>query len=171
MNDAGLSAERAGIARRFRGIVLRDEAGRRVNLFDDLVRDRVVVINFMYATCTGTCPGTSANLAKVQELLGDEACFVSISLDPERDTPPVLAEYAQRYGARPGWSFLTGDKREIEALRRSLGFFDPDPVVDADRSQHAGILLYGNEPIVRWAHMPSLAPPEQIAAAVRRVMP
>ncbi len=164
-------SEREAVARRFEDIVLTDQTGRRVRLYEDLVRDQVVVINFMYATCTGSCPGTSANLAKVQRLLDDSGVrFVSISLDPEQDDPNVLAEYARVYGAQPGWHFLTGEKGAIESLRRSLGFYDPDPEVDADRSQHAGICLYGNEPLGRWCHMPSLASPDSIASAVRRVM-
>ncbi len=167
--QSGGDSERDAVARRFCDIVLSDQTGRRVHVYEDLVRDQLVVINFMFATCTGTCPGTSANLIRVQRLVGEGVRFISISLDPESDTPEVLAEYARGYGAGPGWSFLTGDEQEIERLRVSLGFFDRDPEVDADRTQHAGILLCGNEPRGRWCHMPSLANPESIAAAVLRL--
>lgn len=106
---------------------------------------------------------------KVQKLLGEGVSFVSITLDAEHDTPEVLHAYAVAHGVGPGWSFLTGDKDEIDALRRSLGFYDPDPVIDADRTQHAGTFVYGNERLGRWSHMPALVSPEFIAAAVRRV--
>lgn len=168
--DDELSPERAELAQRFRDIVLTDQTGKRVRLFEDLVKGRVVVLNFMFVTCTGSCPRNTGNLVEVQRLLNGGVQFVSISLDAENDTPEVLAEYARAHGVGPGWSFLTGDKDEIDALRKSLGFYDPDPVVDADRTQHAGTVLYGNERIGRWSHMPALLSPEFIAAGVRRVM-
>lgn len=170
VDKAGLPPERAEVAPRFLDIALTDQAGQRVRLFDDLVKGQVVVLNFMFTTCNGVCPRNTANLVRVQKLLGGGVRFISITLDAERDSPAVLAEYARAQGVGPGWSFLTGDKDQIEALRKSLGFYDPDPAVDADRTQHAGTVLYGNERLVRWSHMPALLSPEFIAAGVRRVI-
>ena len=170
VGDAGFSPERANIAPRFLDIELTDQDGHRVRLFDDLVKEQVVVLNFMYVTCSSACPRNTSNLAKVQKLVGGGVRFISITLDAERDSPEVLAEYARAHRAGPGWSFLTGDKRQIEALRKSLGFYDPDPAIDADRTQHAGIVLYGNERLSRWSHMPALLSPEFMAAAVGRVI-
>lgn len=95
--------------------------------------------------------------------------IVSFSLDPEHDTPAAFAEYAESYGVEGAWSFLTGTPAELDALRRRLGFYDLDPAVDADRTQHAGYVLIGNEPRARWMHLPLNVAPEQIADAVRRV--
>jgi protein SCO1/2 len=86
----------------------------------------------------------------------------SITLDPEFDTPSILQDYASFHKVKPGWQFLTGEKDDIETLRRKLGFVDPDARRDADRSNHAGVLVYGNEAIDRWAACPANARPENI---------
>jgi len=112
---------------------------------------------------------------EVQELLGDRAgadvFFYSISLDPGHDTPDVLKRYAAGFGVKPGWSFLTGDFDEIDALRRKLGLYHPDPVIDADKAEHAGLLVYGNERLGRWGAIPSLDKPRSILRALGKVMP
>ena len=95
----------------------------------------------------------------------------SITLDAVHDTPEVLAEYAGRYGVRAGWIFLTGDYEEIEELRRILGVYDLDPVIDADRTQHAGLLVYGNDVLGRWSSLPSLDKPRNIVRALLHVLP
>ena len=154
-------------------IVLETQDGRRVHLYDDLVKGRVVTINFRFTTCRKACPGTTANLRKVQQALGDRArdvTMLSISLDPEHDTPATLAEYARVYDVGPGWYLLTGRREQIEALRRHLGVYDPNPTVDADRTRHAGVVVLGNEPIDRWSAVSGLAEPRQIVEAVERVM-
>ena len=116
---------------------------------------------------------TTSNLVKVQELLGDrvgrDVTMISISLDPEHDTPEVLAEYAELYETGPGWVFLTGDYDETEDLRHKIGVWDIDPVLDQDRSQHAALLVYGDAPRDRWAFAPGIWRPEQIERAVRRL--
>lgn len=93
----------------------------------------------------------------------------SISLDSERDTVEDLAEYAELYGCGEGWTFFTGDFDEIEKIRHKLGAFDPDPEIDKDKTQHAGICVYGNEATGRWAHIPGLMRPEYIARSVDRL--
>lgn len=105
------------------------------------------------------------------ERVGRDVFMYSISLDPEVDTPEVLAEYAEDYGVKAGWVFLTGDYDETEELRHQLGVYDPDPIIDADKTQHAGLLVYGNERIGRWAALPSLDKPKYILRALSRVLP
>ena len=145
-----------------------------MRFYDDLVKGRVVMINFMFTSCRRACPGTTANLKKVQRALGNhvgrDLVMLSISLDPERDTPPVLKEYARLYGLRPGWYLLSGRRGDIEALRHKLGVYDLDPVIDADRTRHAGLVVLGNEPMGRWSAVSGLAKPRQIVEAVERVM-
>jgi protein SCO1/2 len=94
----------------------------------------------------------------------------SITLDPGRDTPAVLKQYAEAFGAKRGWYFLTGKPEEIELLRRKLGSYDPNPVIDADRSQHSGLLTYGNETIGAWGATPALLKPNRIVDAVLAVL-
>jgi protein SCO1/2 len=90
----------------------------------------------------------------------------SISLDPEHDTPEVLSQYVKNYSVQPGWTFLTGSTTDITALRRRLGLRDLDPVIDADKSQHIGVVLYGDERFDRWAACPALSEPREIVKYV-----
>jgi protein SCO1/2 len=146
------------------------DRGERLRFYDDLLKGRVVIVNFIYTRCAGRCPLAMATLARVQELLGDrlgrDIFMLSVSLDPANDTPRVLRRYAETYRARPGWAFLTGRPKDIERLRRSLGFYDRDPVVDADRTKHSTLVAVGNDRVGRWSVAPGLAPPERIRDVV-----
>lgn len=151
---------------RFPNVVLRTHEGDKVRFYDDLIRDKTVLVNFFYTSCVAEalCPMTTANLLKVQEMLGDRAgreiFFYSITLAPEHDVPDVLRLYARAFGVKPGWLFLTGRAPDIERLRQSLGFVHPDPEKDRDPSEHLGMVRYGIEPLERWASCPCLSSPE-----------
>jgi protein SCO1/2 len=80
--------------------------------------------------------------------------------------PGELKHYAEMRGVKPGWLFLTGKRSQIEILRRKLGFFDPDPAVDSDKSQHIGLIRFGNEALDRWAACPGLSDPDQIVRSI-----
>jgi protein SCO1/2 len=153
---------------------LRTHDQRTVRFYEDLIKDKVVIINFMYAECDGICPGMTANLVKVQKRLGSrvgrDIFMYSVTLEPVHDTPPVLNEYARAHGAGPGWTFLTGRPSDVEQLRRSLGFVDPDPVVDKDKANHIGNIRYGNEPAMLWAACPGLADPDWIVESISWVI-
>src|SRR5215831_1848696 len=169
------SSPRESIRRRyFPNITLRTQDNEEVRFYDDLIRDKTVTLNFFYATCDGVCPGITANLARVQQLLGTQvgrALFMySITLKPEEDTPDMLREYAQMHGVKPGWTFLTGKPADIELLRRSLGFTNLNPALDKDKSQHIGNVRYGNEPLMLWAACPGLAHPSWIAESISWVI-
>jgi protein SCO1 len=160
-----------GGARGFPNVVLTTHDGRRVRFYDDLMRGRIVVINFMYADCAGVCPRMTSNLVKLQELLGDrvgrDVHMYSLTLKPREDTPQALASYARMHGVGPGWLFLTGAPGDVEQLRRALGFSDSDPVADRDTANHVGLVLCGNEAIDRWASCPAIAEPSELANLVR----
>lgn len=163
-------AEIAAAARRrsrFLNVALHTHENKEVRFYDDLIKGKTVLINFMFTSCEDDCPLNTANLRQVQKLLGDrvgrDIFFYSITLDPEHDTPEVLKEYAQRFGAKPGWLFLTGETGDIERLRKSFGFVDPDPVVDADKEQHLNMCWMGIEPLERWSACPTLTRPSAIA--------
>ena len=155
-------------------VELTTQEGRKVRFYDDLVKGKVVAINFMFATCRKACPAATQNLAEVQDALGErmgrDVTLLSISLDPERDTPEVLRGYAQAHGARPGWYFLTGKRDDIEMLRRKLGAYELDPVIDADRRQHTGLVILGNEPVGRWKAISALVKPVRIRQAIERTI-
>lgn len=159
--------------RSFPNVTLTTHEGKQVKFYDDLLKDKIVIINFMYVKCEGTCPGTTANLAKVQKLLGNrigkDIFMYSITLKPEEDTPKVLNAYAKAYKVGPGWQFLTGDPKDIELLRQKLGFIDRDPVRDANKSNHITMLRWGNEPNTLWAGCPASLAPTKIVKEISLV--
>jgi protein SCO1/2 len=170
------AAARERIHRRyFPDIVLRTQDNKKVRLYEDLIKDKIVTINCFYAKCDGICPGITANLVKVQKLLGDrvgrDLFMYSITLKPEEDSPKALKEYAEMYDMKPGWTLLTGKPDDVELLRVSLGFTNPDPKLDKDKSQHTGNIRYGNEPLMEWAACPGMAHPEWIAESISWVFP
>jgi len=160
--------------RYFPNVTLRTQDNKQVHFYDDLIKGKIVTINFFYANCEGVCPLITANLVKVQRLLGERVgrnIFMnSISLKPEEDTPAMLKEYEQMHRIGPGWKLLTGKPDDIELLRRSLGFTNPNPVIDKDKSQHIGNVRYGNEPLMLWAACPGMAHAKWIAESISWVI-
>ena len=145
---------------------------KRVHFYDDLIKDRRVVIQFMFARWEDVCPMITHHLIEVQKLLkgrvGHDIFFYSITLSPEEDTPPALKAYARSHHAGgPGWTFLTGKPADILLLRKSLGFFYNDPKEDADRNNHSGMLVVGDEPLMRWTMCQGGAKPEWIATVIQ----
>ena len=169
--SSAIASSRGSIqARYFPNVPLITHDGRKVRFYDDLIKNRMVIINFMYATCEGACPLITSNLRNVQKLLGDrvgrDIFMYSLNLKTKQDTPAVLNQHVEMHGIGPGWLFLTGRAGDVERLRRSLGFVDSDPQVDKDKSQHIGMVRYGNEPLQLWAACPGLATPEWIARSI-----
>ena len=142
-------------ARYLPNVVLRTQDDKEVRFYDDLIRDKIVTINFIYSTCAdGTCPLITANLVQVQRLLdrhvGRDIFMYSITLNPRHDTPKVLKRYARAYGVR---------------------FTDVDPAIDKDPSRHSGNVRYGNEPLMQWAMCQGQATPKYIADSILWVVP
>jgi protein SCO1 len=146
----------------------------RVRFYDDLVKDKRVVIQFMFARCKDVCPIITHNLTEVQRLLKDrvgrDIFFYSITLSPEEDSPRNLKAFAKMHGVGPGWTFLTGKPEDILRLRKSLGFFYNNPKEDADRNNHSGMIMIGTEPLMRWAHCPGGSKPKWIATVIKMEM-
>lgn len=145
---------------RFPNTELITQDGKKVHFYDDLVKGRIVAIDFIYTTCQYACPLETARMAQVQKKLGDrvggDIFFYSISIDPEHDTPQVLKAYMAKYHIGPGWTFLTGKKTEIELLMRRLGVYD-DPSINADG--HLPHLLIGNDATNTWIRANALDNP------------
>ena len=152
--------------RYFPNVVLTTHHGRKVKLYDDLVKDKIVIFNMMYAKCEGVCMPITRNLLRVQKLLGNrmgkDIFMYSFTLKPQEDTVPALRHYAHMHRVKPGWLFLTGSVDDMELVRRKLGYVDPDPEVDKDKSNHIGVIKYGNEPFERWGGCPGLTDPAWI---------
>jgi protein SCO1/2 len=84
--------------------------------------------------------------------------------------PDALRKYAARYGGnQPGWLFLTGVADDITRLRRTLGLYDPDPVIDADKTQHTGLITCGHDRTGRWAALSVLMPSDELARTILHI--
>jgi protein SCO1/2 len=156
--------------RYFPDVTLVTHEGKKVRLYEDLIQNKCVMMNFMYARCTGICSPVTANLKRAQTLLKDhmgrDMFMYSFTLKPEEDSPAVLKEYVQERKLGPGWTFLTGHPDDLELLRHRLGFFDRDPVRDADKTNHTGMVRYGNEALMLWAAFPGVQLPEAIVKSM-----
>lgn len=143
--------------------------GRALRFYDDLIKDKVFVISFLYTTCRDICPLAMARLAELQEKLGDsmgrDVFFYSISIDPETDTPERLKQYADTFRAGPGWLFLTGKPEDIHAIRHKLG--ERSQIL----SEHRNEVLLGNGATGDWARNNVLGDLDSLALTVRGMDP
>lgn len=151
------------VSGRFPNIDLIDQNGNQLKFYDDLVRDKVVIISFFYTRCTGSCPTTTVRMEQLRDALasefGSELQLISLTLEPDVDTPEELRAYMDRYritddDSLPKWTFACGEFEELERLRFALGVYDLDPEIDADKTEHAAILTFGNDRTNRWAALP-----------------
>jgi protein SCO1/2 len=156
--------------RYFPNLVLTTHEGNKVKFYDDLVKDKIVILSMFYAQCEGICTPVTRNLVRLQKMLGNrvgkDIFIYSFTLKPKEDSVAALKHYAHMHKIQPGWLLLTGSVDDMELLRHKLGYVDPDPEVDKDRSNHIGVLKYGNEPLERWGGCPGMQSPETIAEAL-----
>jgi len=163
--------------RYFPNFELTTSAGRKMRFYDDMLKDKIVVINMMYADCNGICPVTTANLKRVRKLMEErfnhDIFVYSLTVKPEEDTPRALAEYAEMHGVAgdPKWLFLTGKPDEMDEIRHKIGFADPNPEVDRDKSRHSGMIRYGNERACVWGTCQGSGEPEWIAQEIGFAIP
>jgi protein SCO1/2 len=157
---------------RFPNVLLQAQDGRSVRFYDDLVQGRTVLLNFMYIECEGTCPGVTSTLVEVGRELGSrvgrDVLLLCLTLQPRRDTPERLRDYARRYGAGPGLLFLSGRPEDLDLLRHALGFAATGaPRGEADWKQHTGLFRIGNDRLNCWTACPSLSTPAEICRRIR----
>lgn len=150
--------------------VFRTHENKEVRFYDDLIKGKQVVINFMYANCQGSCPITTANLVKVQhalkERVGKDVFMYSISIKPEEDDPAALNEYAKMHRVAPGWLFLTGSRYDTDTLRLRLAT-EHHAGIDLDSSQHTGMIRVINDSLNRWFCSPAQASVETVVQSIR----
>lgn len=143
--------------------------GKTLRFYDDLIKDKIFVISFLYTSCRDFCPLAAARLSELQEKLGDamgrDVFFYSISIDPVTDTPERLKEYADTFQAGPGWLFLTGKPADIKAIRYKLGDRS-EPL-----SEHRNSILLGNGATGEWAKNTVLGDLDGLAVTVRSMDP
>jgi len=110
-------------------VVLVNQNGAKVPFKSFLETDKPVMLDFIYGTCTTICPVLSASFVNLQQKLGPDlqkVRLVSISIDPENDTPKVMRDYLKKYRARPGWDFLTGSRADIDQVMRAFAAYIPN---------------------------------------------
>jgi protein SCO1/2 len=147
-------------------VTLVDEGARPVRLREVLAGDEPVMLNFIFTTCTAICPVMSRIFARVPQELGAEAGrvrFVSISIDPEQDTPKRLHAYAARFGAGPRWRFLTGSVADVEAVERAFDAFR------GDKMNHEPLTLLRPAPGRPWVRLDGFASAAELAREYERV--
>ena len=147
--------------------VLLTQDNKEVRFFDDMLKGKTVLINFAFTTCAGVCPPMTANLAKVQQFLGDrvgrDINMITISVDPAIDTPESLKKYAEKFKVKPGWYFLTGKKENVDWVLHKVGGYTEDKL------QHSSVLIIGNVQTGEWTKTHAMAKPSEIADAVLKI--
>jgi protein SCO1/2 len=153
----------------FPNVALTTQDGKTVHFYDDLLKGKRFILNLIYTECGDSCPLETARLTQVKKILGEhlgrDIWFYSLSIDPEHDTPAVLKAYAAKFHTGPGWLFLTGNKQDIELIRRKLGLHaraDENGLTD-----HTTSVMIGNEPTGEWIKDSSLDNPHYMASIVR----
>ncbi len=166
---AGKAAEGTRDARAyFTDLELTTQDGRKVRFYSDMLAGRTVLINVIYTSCKDACPLITQHLNQVRvqmgERFGRDVFFVSLTSDPERDSPAALKAFAGKQSADfPGWTFLTGNPKNIEHILRKLGQFSED--VEA----HSTLLIAGNVPAKRWGKIRPDLPPVAIAERLKQI--
>jgi cytochrome oxidase Cu insertion factor (SCO1/SenC/PrrC family) len=139
-----------------------DRNGKPVKFKSEALADRIVAIDFIYATCTTVCPLLSSVFANVQDLLGErlgkEVWFVSITIDPTRDTPRRMDAYARKFADGPGWIWLTGRKKTVDRVLAGLDAYSPEIV------EHPPMVLIGDAKRGVWTRLYGIPSPDDILA-------
>jgi cytochrome oxidase Cu insertion factor (SCO1/SenC/PrrC family) len=147
---------------------LLDQNGRKIHFYTDLVKGQTVVINFIFTTCTTICPPLGATFARVQKELGDkvgrDVRFISISVDPATDTPERLKAWGAKFHAGDGWTFVTGNKPQVDELLRALG------ASSARREDHSPTVLIGNDAHGAWTRTYGLANTSKLVEIINDAM-
>lgn len=136
-----------------------DQNGKQLDFYTDLIKGKTVAINFIFTTCTASCPPLTATFRKVQQdaaQRGLDVKLISISVDPTVDTPERLLAFAQKFNAEPGWTFVTGDKGEIDTLLKGLG------AAITNKNDHTPMIMIGNDVADYWTRAYGLSSPTKL---------
>jgi protein SCO1/2 len=167
VSAATTSPSRSPAEHYFANIELVSQDGRKVHLYDDLMRGKVVVINSFFASCKGSCPVMAASFSAIQsqfkDRLGKDLILISISVDPE-ETPEKLKSFADKFKAQPGWYLLTGKREEVELALRKLGQYVEE------KGDHSNVMLIGNDRTGLWKKAFGLARTQDLISIVKSVL-
>lgn len=144
-----------------------DQDGHVRHFYSDLIKGKTVAVNFIFTNCTTICPPLGATFARVQRELGEkvgkDVYFISVSVDPLTDTPERLKAWGAKFKAGPGWTFVTGNKEEIDRLLRALG------ASAARREDHTPSVIIGNDDKDVWTRTYGLASASQMVSVIDNV--
>ena len=140
-----------------------DQNGKQLNFYSDLIKGRTVAINFVFTTCTTICPPLTATFRRVQQdaaTRGLNVQLISVSVDPTTDTPERLRDFAAKFKAEPGWTFVTGDKAQIDSVLQALG------AAVSNKNDHTPMILIGNDASDYWTRAYGLTSPTKIVELI-----
>lgn len=150
------------------GLAMLNQYGDSVDLREDVIGNKVVVIGFVYTTCTTVCPVVSAVFSMVRDRLhdkmGKDVELIMITVDPARDTPHRLLSYSKKYNADSGWSWLTGDKKTVDKALSAFGAYTPS------FEDHPAMVLIGNASNSEWYRYFGFPSPEDIEGKVNEIL-
>lgn len=156
-------AETDSTAVRIPDVAVQDQNGKSLNFYTDLVKGKVVAINFIFTTCTTICPPLTATFRRVQQQLAEQkssAQLISVSVDPAVDTPERLRDFAAKFKADPGWAFVTGNTSDINSLLQQLG------VAVTNKNDHTPMILIGNDAAGYWTRAYGLSSPTSLVKLI-----
>ena len=150
----------------FSNVELVDQDGRSLKFYDEVLKDNIVVISFIFTNCQSACPLMTRNLTMIRDMLREDERrsiqFISISIDPLRDTPSAMKEFAQKHEADiDGWLWLTGQPDDVNYITKRLGSYTDDP------EMHTTTLLAANVPNAHWTKIEPNVPPNGVVARLR----
>lgn len=162
------SAEPSAAEKYFSDVELLDQDGKKVRFYSDVLKGKTVVVNAFFTSCTSVCPPMNRNMEKIQEVLGDrvgrDVFLVSLTVDPEVDTPARMKEYAKKFHAGRGWIFLTGKKENLDWALYKLGQYVEK------KDDHKTIFIIGNEPTGLWKKAFGMANVAELVQVVESVV-
>lgn len=149
-------------------VAVLDQHGNKLHFYTDLIKDKTVAINFIFTNCTTICPPLAATFQRLQREMGDkvgkDVHLISISVDPVTDTPERLKAWGAKFKAGPGWTFVTGEKQEMDKLLNALG------AAVSKREDHTPALIIGNDAKGVWTRTYGLAKIPQIMGVIQDVI-
>jgi len=152
----------------FSDVELTNQDGKKVRFYSDVLKGKTVVVNAFFTSCTSVCPPMNRNMEKIQEAFGDrvgrDVFLVSLTVDPDVDTPARMKEYAQKFHAGPGWVFLTGKKENLDWALYKLGQY-----VER-KDDHKTVFIIGNEPTGLWKKAFGMANVAELVQVVESVV-
>lgn len=146
-----------------------NQDGKPLKFYDDLIKDKVVVVMFIYTSCIDICPLTTARMTQIEDKLGNavgrDIFIISMTVDPEHDTPEKLKAYSQAFGTGPGWTFVTGRPEDIRAINAKLG--ERSRVL----SEHRNEIVLGNDATGEWQRDNVMGDIDRVTLTIREMDP